>query len=127
MSREVKLPQNLLRDIQSKFDDTGKIKDNATPELARIRKRLNEERSRIRRLIDQVFRQASGEGWTPEGISPTIRDGRMVIPLLSEHKRRIRGVVVDESATGQTIYLEPTDVLEANNELRDLNLQTAKR
>lgn len=126
MSREVKLPQSMLRDIQSKFDDTGKIKDNATPELARIRKRLNEERSRIRRLVDQVFRQASSEGWTPEGISPTIRDGRMVIPLLAEHKRRIRGVTVDESATGQTIYLEPTEVLEANNELRDLELADRK-
>ncbi|MEJ0033043.1 MAG: hypothetical protein WDO15_23045 [Bacteroidota bacterium] len=60
-------------------DDKGKIKDNATPELARIRKRLNEERSRIRRLVDQVFRQASSEGWTPDGVSPTIRDGRLVI------------------------------------------------
>lgn len=126
MSREVKLPQSMLRDIQSKFDDTGKVKDNATPELARIRKRLNEERSRIRRLVDQVFRQASGEGWTPEGISPTIRDGRMVIPLLAEHKRKIRGVTVDESATGQTVYLEPTEVLEANNELRDLELADRK-
>lgn len=126
MSHGVKLPQSLLRDVQSKFDDTGKIKDNATPELARIRKRLNEERSRIRRLVDQVFRQASSEGWTPEGISPTIRDGRMVIPLLAEHKRRIRGLVVDESATGQTIYLEPTEVLEANNELRDLELADRK-
>ncbi len=126
MSREVKLPQSLLRDIQSKFDDTGKIKDNATPELARIRKRLNEERSRIRRLVDQVFRQATAEGWTPEGVSPTIRDGRVVIPLLSEHKRKIRGVTVDESATGQTIYLEPTEVLEANNELRDLELADRK-
>lgn len=126
MSREVKLPQNLLRDIQSRFDDTGKIKDNATPELARIRRRLNEERSRIRRLVDQVFRQATSEGWTPEGVSPTIRDGRMVIPLLAEHKRRIRGVTVDESATGQTIYLEPTEVLEANNELRDLELADRK-
>ena len=126
MSADVKLPQSLLRDIQSKFDDTGKIKDNATPELARIRKRLNEERSRIRRLVDQVFRQASSEGWTPEGVSPTIRDGRMVIPLLSEHKRKIRGVTVDESATGQTIYLEPTEILEANNELRDLELADRK-
>jgi DNA mismatch repair protein MutS2 len=126
MSREVKLPQALLRDIQSKFDDTGKIKDNATPELARIRRRLNEERSRIRRLIDQVFRQASSEGWTPDGVSPTIRDGRLVIPLLSEHKRKIRGVTVDESATGQTIYLEPTEILEANNELRDLELADRK-
>jgi len=126
MSREVKLPQSLLRDIQSKFDDTGKIKDNATPELARIRKRLNEERTRIRRLIDQVFRQASSEGWAPEGVSPTIRDGRMVIPLLAEHKRKIRGVTVDESSTGQTIYLEPTEILEANNELRDLELANRK-
>lgn len=126
MSREVRLPQSLLRDIQSKFDDKGRIKDNATPELSRIRKKLNEERSRIRRLIDQVFRQASSEGWAPEGVSPTIRDGRMVIPLLAEHKRRIRGVMVDESSTGQTIYLEPTEILEANNELRDLELADRK-
>lgn len=126
MSREVKLPPGLLRDIQSKFDDTGKIRDNATPELARIRKRLNEERSRIRRLIDQVFRQASSEGWAPEGVSPTIRDGRMVIPLLAEHKRKIRGVTVDQSSTGQTIYLEPTEILEANNELRGLELEDRK-
>jgi DNA mismatch repair protein MutS2 len=126
MSSEVKLPQTLLRDLQSKFDDTGKIRDNATPELARIRKRLNEERSRIRRLIDQVFRQASSEGWAPEGVSPTIRDGRMVIPMLAEHKRKIRGVTVGESATGQTIYLEPTEILEANNELRDLELEDRK-
>ncbi|HMJ68947.1 MAG TPA: Smr/MutS family protein [Cyclobacteriaceae bacterium] len=126
MSREVRLPQTLLRDLQSKFDDTGKIRDNATPELARIRKKLNEERSRIRRLVAQVFRQASSEGWAPEGVSPTIRDGRMVIPLLAEHKRKIRGVTVDQSATGQTIYLEPTEILEANNELRDLELEDRK-
>jgi DNA mismatch repair protein MutS2 len=126
MSSDVKLPTALLRDLQSRFDDTGKIRDNATPELARIRKRLNEERSRIRRLVDQVFRQASSEGWTPEGVSPTIRDGRLVIPLLAEHKRKIRGVTVDQSATGQTIYLEPTDILEANNELRDLELEDRK-
>lgn len=126
MSREVGLPQSMLREIQSKFDDTGRIKDNATPELARIRKRLNEERSRIRRLVDQMFRTATSEGWAPEGVSPTIRDGRMVIPLLAEHKRKIRGVTVDESATGQTIYLEPTEVLEANNELRDLELADRK-
>ncbi len=126
VSSKVNLPQAMLRDIQSRFDDTGRIKDNATPELGRIRKRLNEEKSRIRRLVDQVFRQAVTEGWTPEGVSPTIRDGRMVIPLLAEHKRRIRGVTVDESATGQTIYLEPTEVLEANNELRDLQLADRK-
>lgn len=126
MSRQVKLPSTLLREIQSKFDDTGRLKDSASPELQRIRRRLNEERGRIRRLVEQVFRQATGEGWTPEGVSPTIRDGRMVIPLLAEHKRRIRGVTVDESATGQTVYLEPTEVLEANNELRDLELAERK-
>lgn len=126
MSRDVKLPPTLLREIQSRFDDTGRMRDNATPELARIRRRLSEERSRIRRLIDQVFRHASSEGWAPEGVSPTIRDGRMVIPLLAEHKRKIRGVMVDESSTGQTVYLEPTEILEANNELRDLELEDRK-
>lgn len=126
LSDEVKLSRKVLTELVSKFDDTGRIRDNATPELHRIRRKLNEERSRIRRLVDQMFRTASSNGWTPEGVSPTIRDGRMVLPLLAEHKRKIRGITVDESATGQTIYLEPTEVLEANNELRDLELEDRK-
>jgi DNA mismatch repair protein MutS2 len=112
----------VLKALQSKLNDDGKIRDNATPELHRIRRQLEGERSRIRKLTDQVFRHAASQGWIPDGISPTLRDGRLVIPVLAEHKRRIKGVVVDESSTGQTIYIEPTEVLEASNELRDLEL-----
>ena len=70
--------------------------------------------------MDQLFRNAVDQGWVPEGVSAAIRDGRLVIPVLAEHKRKIKGFVVDESATGQTIYMEPAEVLEANNEIRDL-------
>ncbi|HEY3430008.1 MAG TPA: Smr/MutS family protein, partial [Cyclobacteriaceae bacterium] len=69
---------------------------------------------------DQVYRQAIEQEWVPEGALPTIREGRLVIPILAEHKRRMKGFILDESASGQTVFMEPTEVLEANNEIRDL-------
>jgi len=96
------------------------VRDNAFPELAHIRKRLREEQSRVRRLADQLFRTAVSEKWVPEGALPTIREGRVVIPILAEHKRRVKGFILDESATGQTVFMEPAEVLDANNEIREL-------
>ena len=122
LSEPVLLDKKVLIQLQSKFDDAGKVKDSASPELSKIRKRLREEQSRVRRLTDQIFRNAAEQGLTPDGVSPTIRDGRVVIPLLAEHKRKVRGFIVDESSTGQTVYMEPAEVLEANNEIRDLVL-----
>jgi DNA mismatch repair protein MutS2 len=122
LTRHFTLKPSVLKELESKFGDDGRIRDNATPELHRIRKQLEGERGRIRKLADQIFRHASSQGWTPDGISPTLRDGHLVIPVLAEHKRRLKGAVLDESATGQTIYIEPTEVLEASNELRDLEL-----
>jgi DNA mismatch repair protein MutS2 len=120
LSSEISDPLILTKNIQQKFDDLGLIRDNASPELSRIRKSLHAEQSRVKRLMDQLFRHAADQGWVPEGVSAAVRDGRLVIPVLAEHKRKIKGFVVDESATGQTIYLEPAEVLEANNEIRDL-------
>ena len=122
LSEPVALPKQVCSTLQSKFDDHGNVKDNASSELARIRKKLKEEQLRARRLVDQIFRMASENGYVPEGMTPTIREGRAVIPILAEHKRKIKGFVADESATGQTIFLEPAEVLEANNEIRDLQL-----
>jgi DNA mismatch repair protein MutS2 len=122
LSDPVVLDKRVLQHLQSKFDDTGKVRDSASVELGKIRKRLREEQSKVRRLIDQAFRHAADQGYTPDGVSPTIRDGRIVIPLLAEHKRKVRGFIMDESATGQTVYMEPAEVLEANNEIRDLHL-----
>jgi DNA mismatch repair protein MutS2 len=116
----VALPPSLTNSIENKFNEKGKIKDNATPELAQIRKRLREEEARVRKLTEQIFRDSVGHSWVPEGATLTIRDGRVVIPVLAEHKRKLRGFILDESSTGQTVYIEPAESLEANNEIRDL-------
>ena len=81
---------------------------------------MRDEQGRVRKLADQIFRTAVGESWVPEGALPTIRDGRIVIPIQAEHKRKLKGFILDESATGQTVFLEPTEMLDANNEIRDL-------
>ncbi len=120
LSADVTITKQFVISIQSKFDDQWRIKDNASPDLARLRKQLRDEEGKVRRLTDQLFKQAVSQGWVPEGASPTIREGRLVIPMLAEHKRKLRGFIMDESATGQTIYMEPAEVLEANNEIRDL-------
>lgn len=119
----VSLKKSVLTQLEGKIDDTGKVRDHASPELSKVRRRLREEQGRIRRVADQIFRSASEQGWVPEGMTPTIREGRVVIPVLAMHKRRIRGLVMDESATGQTVFVEPADVMEASNELRDLQLE----
>jgi DNA mismatch repair protein MutS2 len=120
LTHTVSVSMDLIKSIESKFDDKGQVRDNASAELARIRKRVRDEQFRVKRLIDQIFRQAVGNGWVPEGSSTTIRDGRLVIPVLAEHKRKLQGFIMDESATGQTVYMEPSEALEANNEIRDL-------
>lgn len=106
--------------IHQKIDDKAMVRDSATPDLARLRKKLREEQSRVRRLADQLFRQAVAERWVPEGALPTVRDGRVVLPIHAEHKRKMKGFILDESATGQTVFMEPAEMLDANNEIRDL-------
>jgi DNA mismatch repair protein MutS2 len=106
--------------IHLKIDDKAMVKDSASGELGKIRKRLREEQTRIRRLADQLFRQAVAEKWVPEGALPTIREGRVVLPIQAEHKRKMKGFILDESATGQTVFMEPAEMLDVNNEIRDL-------
>jgi len=120
LSAPILLSKNVPQRIVSKIDENGGIKDNASPELARLRKQLKEEQNKVRKLTEHIYRQAVTEGWVPEGTSPAIRDGRVVIPVSAENKRKLKGFIVDESSTGQTVYMEPAEVLEANNEIRDL-------
>ena len=120
LAEPLTIGSRLTEMIYQKVDDKGTVKDSASPELARIRKRLREEQTRLRRLADQLFRQAVAERWVPEGSLPTVRDGRVVIPIQAEHKRKIKGFILDESATGQTVFMEPAEMLDANNEIRDL-------
>ena len=106
--------------INKVLDDKGKIKDNASKELNIVRTQLAYEENRIRKVLDSIYRSAKSQGFTPEDASITIRGGRMVIPVLAEYKRRIKGFIHDESATGQTVYLEPAEVLDINNDIKDL-------
>lgn len=110
----------LTQAIYLKIDDKGTVRDGASAELSKIRKRLREEQSHLRRLADQLFRQAVAERWVPEGALPTVRDGRVVLPIQAEHKRKLKGFILDESATGQTVFMEPAEMLDVNNEIRDL-------
>ncbi|HTE32510.1 MAG TPA: Smr/MutS family protein, partial [Chryseolinea sp.] len=120
LAEPIVLTNALAKSIYATIDDKGMVRDSASSELARLRKKLRDEQSRLRKLADQIFRSAVGESWVPEGALPTIRDGRIVIPILAEHKRKLKGFIMDESATGQTVFLEPTEMLDANNEIRDL-------
>lgn len=126
LSLPVSSGKKMLEAIHQKIDDDGEVKDNASYELSRIRRRLKEEEMKIRRVAEQIMRQALEQGWVAEGSNPTIRDGRLVIPIAAEHKRKIKGYIIDQSSTGQTVYLEPGEVMEANNDLRDLELEERK-
>jgi DNA mismatch repair protein MutS2 len=102
------------------IDDKGQIRDNASAELVDIRRRLAVEMNAVRKKLDTLLRHAKNSGWVGDDVSLTVRGGRMVIPIIAEHKRKLKGFVHDESATGQTLYIEPAEVLDSNNEIREL-------
>ncbi|MCO4291718.1 endonuclease MutS2 [Solitalea sp. MAHUQ-68] len=114
--------QKILKSIDAIIDPKGKMRPNASPELQKVIREIASAESESRRRLDVIFRNAIKEGWSADG-SLTIRDGRLVIPVLAEHKRKMKGFIHDESATGQTIYLEPAEVFELNNKVRDLEFE----
>ncbi|MGL5683749.1 MAG: endonuclease MutS2 [Marinifilaceae bacterium] len=101
----------------------GTIKDSASRELADIRQQLQRKQSTISKRMQSLLQMAQQEGWADKDTSIAIRDGRMVIPVPSAYKRKIGGIVHDESATGKTSYIEPTEIVETNNEIRELELE----
>ena len=126
LGRGLLVPEDFLKELSRCIDESGQMKSSATPTLAKIRSNISATQSRVRKVLDSVMRDSRAKGYVPEDATYTIRSGRMVIPVLSEHKRHLKGFIHDESATGQTVYMEPTAVLELNNELRDLELQEKK-
>lgn len=98
----------------------GKIKDNASTELARIRRELASTMGSISRSLNSILRNAQSEGIIDKDVTPTMRDGRLVIPVVPALKRKIKGIVHDESASGKTVFIEPAEVVEANNRIREL-------
>ncbi len=108
--------------IQRVVTDRGELRDDASPELRRIRTRINRERNRLRSTIMQVMRRAAKDGMTSDE-GATIRNGRMVIPILAEYKRKVQGFIQDVSSSGQTVYLEPVEALQINNDIRQLEAE----
>ena len=112
-------PQLITR-INNILDKFGKVKDNASSELLRIRRELASTTGSISRSLNNILRAAQSEGYVDKDVAPTMRDGRLVIPVAPGMKRKIRGIVHDESATGKTVFIEPAEVVEANNRIREL-------
>ncbi|MCL2649986.1 MAG: Smr/MutS family protein [Candidatus Azobacteroides sp.] len=110
----------LTKQIDLILDKFGRIKDNASAELSRIRKDLNQTMGSISKTLQSILRSAQSEGLVDKDVSPTMRDGRLVIPIAPGLKRKLKGIVHDESASGKTVFIEPAEVVEANNRVREL-------
>ena len=105
--------------IKQIITDHGELRDDASPELRRIRKRINRERNKLRSTVQKVMKRVAEKGMTSDE-GATIRGGRMVIPVQAEFKRKVDGFIHDVSSTGQTVYLEPVEALQINNDIRQL-------
>ena len=113
----------MIRRIDSILDKFGKIKDSASMTLAGIRHELEKTQGSISRTLYTILHAAQKDGLVDKDAAPAMRDGRLVIPVAPQVKRRINGIVHDESATGKTVFIEPTEVVEANNKVRQLEAE----
>jgi DNA mismatch repair protein MutS2 len=111
--------KNILKKIEVVLDPKGKIKPNASSKLQELIGDIAKGEQEVRKRMDVIYRQAVFSNWVGDG-SLTIRDGRMCIPILAENKRKLKGFIHDESASGQTVYMEPEEVFTLNNKIRDL-------
>ena len=120
LSTHIAFDPQLLRTLDKTLDEKGEIYDNASETLLDIRRQISRKRGEVDAQLGRSLSRAKREGWAPENAEITIRNGRMVIPMLDTHRRKIKGLIHDESATRQTAYLEPSEVVELNNDLREL-------
>ncbi|MDE6548187.1 MAG: Smr/MutS family protein [Muribaculaceae bacterium] len=114
---------SIEREIDRCVNKFGEIKDNASPELSEIRRSISAANGSIARAMRRVLDRAAAEGVVDKDAAPTMRDGRMVLPVSAAMKRSINGIIHDESATGKTVFIEPAEVVEAGNHLRELQMQ----
>ena len=111
---------SIVQGIDRVLDRYGRLADNASPELAHIRREILNAQNSVGRTLNSILRQAKADGLIDADAAPTLREGRLVIPVPPAYKRKIGGIVHDESATGKTVYVEPQQVVEANNRIREL-------
>ena len=120
LSQDVRTFPQVVKRIGQILDKFGNIKDNASPTLAQIRHDITATTNSISRSLQSILKSAKSDGLVDKDIAPTMRDGRLVIPVAPALKRKIKGIVHDESDTGKTVYIEPAEVVEANNRIREL-------
>ncbi|HNS17635.1 MAG TPA: Smr/MutS family protein [Bacteroidales bacterium] len=120
LARDVNVDTRILQKIDAIMDEKGTIRDTASPALKKIRQDLLSRQHQIDRRLQVTLQKAKKEGWISDDTSITIRGGRAVIPVPVTHKRKIHGFIHDESSSGQTVFIEPTDIFDINNEIREL-------
>lgn len=116
----IRFDSSIMDHIDAIMDEKGLIRDSASPLLGKIRKDIVSHQHMIDKRIHATLQKAKKEGWVGDEIAVTIRNGRAVIPVPATHKRKISGLIHDESSTGQTVFIEPTEIFDINNEIRDL-------
>lgn len=114
---------NLKSRIENILAEDGSIKDDATSELRKIRYQLRDAKVEVSNVVQNTFAYAQKQGWIEGDANPSIRNGRIVFPVVAMYKKALKGIVHDESATGKTMFIEPVAVLEANNKVRELEMQ----
>ena len=120
MAEPIMFFPEVSRRIESIIDRFGEVRDNASAELFNIRRQLREKEGSISRKIQAILRKAQEEGLADEEASVSVRDGRLLIPVSAVNKRKLPGFVYDESATGKTVFIEPMEVVELNNQVKEL-------
>ncbi|TDI70277.1 MAG: endonuclease MutS2 [Bacteroidetes bacterium] len=120
-SSHIVVQDELLNRLHLTFNNKGEIRNTASDNLKRIRQEIRNKQGKARKELEAILKQACKKGYTEKDSGLTIRDGRLVVPLYAEHKRRIKGLIVDESTTGKTVFLEPMQVFNQNNEIRELH------
>ena len=120
LAEGIDIDRHIFSEITRLIDDKGEIPDSASPELAEVRREIRRKQTSIDRRMRKILTDAKAAGWTDSSAELTIRDGRPVIPVKAADKRALQGFIHDESATGQTVYIEPAEIFDTNNEIREL-------
>lgn len=120
LAEGISIDNHIFTEINRIIDDKGEIPDNASSDLLEIRRDMRRKQSSIDHRMHKILNDAKNAGWTDSTAEMTIRDGCLVIPVKAADKRSLRGFIHDESATGQTVYIEPAEIFDTNNEIREL-------
>lgn len=116
----------IVTEIGRILDKFGNVKDNASPLLAELRATVQRVTASVNGILRRVISQGKQDGVLDSDVQPSVRDGRLVIPVSPMHKRKVRGIVHDESASGKTVFIEPEEIVEANNRIRETEAEIAR-